>query len=257
MPSLLRASGRAPLLLGLTLLLLVPAFAMFALRGRLNHGLIRFWTRSVYGLIGLQIRCHGQPEVGPPTLYVANHVSYLDILVLGSLLDAAFVAKAEVAGWPLIGWLAKLGRTLFVERRALVSAKQRDAIAARLAVGDSLVLFAEGTSSNGCGVLPFKSALFGSLHAADPHGDLAVQPITLAYRSEGRPLDPTRPTAYAWYGDMTLLPHLWRILGLRGAEVDVHFHPPVASAAFASRKCLARQVERIVADGLVKLRRAA
>lgn len=256
MPSLLRASGRAPLLLGLTLLLLVPASAMVALRGRLNHGLIRFWTRSVCGLIGLKIRCHGQPEVGRPTLYVANHVSYLDILVLGSLLDAAFVAKAEVAGWPLIGWLAKLGRTLFVERRAIVAAKQRDAIASRLAAGDSLVLFAEGTSSNGCGVLPFKSALFGSLHAADPNGDRSVQPITLAYHHWSEQ-QPSEPTAYAWYGDMTLLPHLWRILGLQGAEVDVHFHLPVASAAFASRKCLARQVERIVADGLIKLRRAA
>jgi 1-acyl-sn-glycerol-3-phosphate acyltransferase len=216
---------------------------------------VRVWASAVCGLAGLRVRCHGEPHTGRPALYVANHASYLDIVVLGSLLDAAFIAKAEVAAWPLLGRIAKLGRTLFVERRPAASAAQRDAVAARLCAGDRLVLFAEGTSSDGSGVLRFKSSLFAAIQAGDTLADLAVQPITIAYGQGAS--DPCAPTPYAWYGDMTLLPHLWRVLGLSGTEVAVQLHPPLAAAAFACRKSLARQAEQIVAAGLVQLRPAA
>ena len=108
-------------------------------------------------------------------LFAANHVSYLDITVLGSLLDASFIAKTEVAGWPLFGWLARLQRSVFIDRRARSTAHQRDSIAARLAAGEALILFPEGTSGDGNRLLPFKSALFSVAdHAGRRRGDGAA-----------------------------------------------------------------------------------
>ncbi len=201
----------------------------------------------------------GRPATGAPTLFVANHLSYLDIIVLGGVLDAAFIAKSEVARWPLIGLLGRLGRTVFVQRRALQSARQCDALAERLGAGGSLILFAEGTSTDGARVRPFKSALFGVLDRPGLAAQVTIQPVTIAYTRfrGGLAIDHGLRPCYAWYGDMALAPHLWRALGLPGAEVELRFHDPLSSRAFASRKALAGHAERQVAAGLAALRRAA
>ena len=102
---------------------------------------------------------------GQPTLFLSNHVSYFDITVLGALIDGSFVAKSEVAGWPLFGMLAKLQRTVFVVRRQGQAGAQRDAVAERLTRGENLIVFPEGTSGDGTRALPFKSSL---LAAANP-----------------------------------------------------------------------------------------
>src|ERR1700722_15146021 len=117
----------------------------------------QLYHRFLLRLFGMRVRVHGAMAPTQPILFVANHTSYLDILVLNALIPAAFVAKAEVAGWPLIGLLAKLQHTVFIERRASRAGDQRDILARHLEKGQSLILFPEGTSSDGINVLPFKS----------------------------------------------------------------------------------------------------
>ncbi len=252
------AAGRAFACLAMTGALLVPALLLAAVAGRVPRWLKRAWHRGCCAIFGLEIRTQGEPALAGGTLYVANHISYLDIAVLGSVLNVPFVAKSEVAGWPVIGLIGSLGETLYIDRDARQARGQRDALAARLAAGERLILFAEGTSSRGERVLPFKSALFAALAQGEGGVAMQMQPVSIAYpRFRGglgighgmRPL-------YAWYGEMTLLPHIWSALGLPGAEVEVRFHQPVSAAAFASRKSLARYAEQEVASGLAAARAA-
>ena len=230
------------------------------LRQRWVATLPRFYHRRCCHILGIRVRAIGRPAADRPVLFAANHVSYLDITVLGSLLDASFIAKTEVAGWPLFGWLARLQRSVFIDRRAHSTAQQRDSIAARLAANEALILFPEGTSGDGTRLLPFKSALFGVAEqvtgqAADPGaaGAVTVQPVSIAYtRLDGIPIGRALRPFFAWYGSMSLAPHLWRMLGLGRLEVVVEFHPPTSLAACGSRKALARYCEQRVAQGLAE-----
>jgi lyso-ornithine lipid O-acyltransferase len=252
------AGARAVACIAMTGTLLVPAVLAAAVQGRVPSWLKRTWHRGCCKVFGLEVRIHGEPALGSGTLYAANHVSYLDIPVLGSVLNVPFVAKREVASWPVIGLIGRLGQTLFIDRSTARAGGQRDALAARLCAGERLILFAEGTSSSGDRVLPFKSALFAALLHGDASRPIRMQPVTIAYTrfrgglTIGHGLRPL----YAWYGDMTLLPHIWSALGLPGAEVEVRFHPPVSTWDFSSRKALARHAEQEVANGLVAARAA-
>jgi len=201
-------------------------------------------------MAGFRIKVHGESSRAHPTLFVANHASYFDIPVLGSLLRASFIAKAEVAGWPVFGFLAKLQRTVFIERVRSRAGEHRGQVADRLAAGDQLVLFAEGTSNDGTRVLPFKSALFSAAEPVDGR-EVTVQPVSIAYtRTDGVPLGRTMRHWFAWYGDMDMAPHFWGALGLGVTTVEVVFHPPVTLAQFGSRKALADHCHRLVAAGV-------
>lgn len=212
-----------------------------------------FHHRLACRLLGLEVRVRGEISRDRPALYVSNHVSYTDIVVLGALLDAPFVAKADVAEWPFFGWLAKLARTVFVDRRRASTDVQRDLIAARLKSGEALIMFAEATTSDGNRTLPFKAALFSSLdHAGDD--SITVQPVSLAYTClDGMPLGRTWRPYMAWYGDMTLGGHLWQVFCLGTWRVEVMFHPPIHRNEFKSRKDLAQHCHNIVADGVSNL----
>jgi 1-acyl-sn-glycerol-3-phosphate acyltransferase len=232
---------------------LMPVQALgLALRRRWVATFPRFYHRCCCRILGIQVRAIGRPAEARPALFAANHISYLDIIVLGSQLDASFIAKSEIAGWPLFGWLARLQRSVFIDRRARSTAHQRDSIAARLAAREALILFPEGTSGDGTRLLPFKSALFSVAdHAAS--GPVTVQPVSIAYtRLDGMPLGRGLRPFFAWYGTMSLAPHLWRMLGLGRLEVVVEFHPPTSLAACGSRKMLARYCEERIAEGLAK-----
>jgi 1-acyl-sn-glycerol-3-phosphate acyltransferase len=233
----------------------MPLQALFLIIGakRAFIAFPRFFHKLSCRLVGLDVRAHGQIATGRPVFYVSNHISYADILVLGSLLDASFVAKADIAGWPLFGWLAKMSRTVFVDRRRASTDVQRDLIAARLQEKDALILFAEATTSDGNRILPFKAALFS---AVDHVGDqpVMVQPVSLAYTClDGMPLGRTWRPLMAWYGDMTLGGHLWQVFCLGTWRVEVVFHPPVDRRQFKSRKDLAQHCHNIVADGVSSL----
>ena len=185
-----------------------------------------FYHRWCCRILGFDVRPVGAPTSRRPALFVANHVSYTDITVLGSLVAGSFVAKTEVAAWPFFGWLAKLQRTVFVDRRVRSTPSQRDSMAARLAAGDALILFPEGTSGDGNHVLPFKSALLSAAEAVQGTAPIAIQPVSIAYtRLDGIPLGRLLRPYFAWCGTAELAPHLWTMIGLGTVEVVVEFHP--------------------------------
>jgi 1-acyl-sn-glycerol-3-phosphate acyltransferase len=187
-------------------------------------------------------------------LVIANHTSYLDIEVLGSLIAGSFVAKAEIAGWPFFGWLAKLQRSVFIERRSSKVREHKDEIEKRLLEGDILILFPEGTSADGNRLLPFRSALFGVAERRIEGEPLQVQPVSLAYtRLDGMPMGRSFRPFFAWYGEMALAPHLWRMLGMGVLTVELIFHEPVTIDMFASRKALAEHCWRTISEGVASL----
>jgi 1-acyl-sn-glycerol-3-phosphate acyltransferase len=191
--------------------------------------------------------------VGEPAHHVliaSNHASWLDIPVLSAVTPVSFIAKEEVNGWPFFGSLARLQRTLFVNReRRHTTGNSRKEIQQRLKAGDTLVLFPEGTSSDGVHVLPFKSAFFGAIESPD----ISVQPVTIAYTGHRNlPMDRRLRPAYAWYGDMDLPPHLWRALATGPIEVTVICHKPLFIGPGMDRKALARRAENLVRQGLAE-----
>jgi len=232
-------------------LLLMPVQAVGLLLGqRWVITFPRFYHRCCCYILGLRVRRIGRPTATRPALFAANHVSYLDITIFGSLIAGSFIAKNEVARWPLFGWLAKLQRSVFVDRQVRSAAEQRDSIAARLAAKEALILFPEGTSGDGNRVLPFKSALFSVAERAAA-GPVTVQPVSIAYtRLNGMPIGRRFRPLFAWYGAMAMAPHLWRVLGLGTIEITVEFHPPTTLAACGSRKLLARYCEDRVKNGV-------
>lgn len=209
------------------------------------------YHRGCCRILGIRVRVIEAPTKARPVLFASNHVSYTDITVLGSVVVGSFVAKAEVAGWPLFGWLAKLQRSVFIDRRARSARQQRDAMTRRLAAGDALILFPEGTSGDGNRVLPFKSALFSAAEPVADFGPVAVQPVSIAYtRLDGMPLGRALRPFFAWYGSAALAPHLWSMLALGTVEVVVEFHPPTFFAECGSRKALAGYCHARVAGGM-------
>ena len=240
------------LYLAFTVVLIPVQAAGLALRCRWVTTFPCFYHRACCHILGLRVHRIGRPVNDRPVVFTANHISYLDITALGSLLPASFVAKHEVRRWPLFGWLARLQRSVFVDRRVRSTAMQRDTIASRLAAGQALILFPEGTSGDGNRVLPFKSALFSVADGA-AGGPVAVQPVSIAYtKLDGMPIGRRLRPLFAWYGSMAMAPHLWTVLGLGRVEIVVEFHRPTTLAACGSRKLLARYCQERVAGGLAQ-----
>lgn len=251
--SRLTGARRLALWLGWTFACLPVQMVALALRNPFASRFPRFYHRVSARLFGFEIATTGTLCTARPVLFVCNHSSYLDIIVLGALLEASFIAKSEVANWTFFGLLAKLQRTVFVDRRRPGTAgQQRDELKERLRAGDNLILFPEGTSSDGNRTLPFKSALFGAAQPIDGE-DITVQPVSItATHLDGIPLGHTLRSIYAWYGDMTLEPHLWAVLQAGRIRVAVEFHPPVTLAQFANRKALADHCARVVSNGVAR-----
>jgi 1-acyl-sn-glycerol-3-phosphate acyltransferase len=237
---LLRAIARSAGLVCMTAVLTPPALAAVALTRRCPAILPRLWHRGACALMGLRVVRHGQDEAAGAVVQAANHVSYLDIMVIGALSNTIFIAKSDVAGWPVIGPLSRLIGTVFISRSRSRAREERNRMRAVLRRHRRFCLFPEGTSSDGTVVLPFRSALFDAVQEAGA----AVQPLSLVWR------DPDR--AYAWYGEMSLLPHLGSLLMRDGVTVELIRHPAVDSGTFADRKALARYAEETVRSGLAQ-----
>ena len=172
--------------------------------------------------------------------------------VLGGRLKACFIAKEEVARWPLIAWVARLGRSVFVRRQRTSTVRERDDMRARLAAGDSLFLFPEGTTSDGARVLPFRSAL---LSVAEGVKGLRVQPVSIVYdRLDGLPTRRGLRARFAYYGDHTIGPHFWRLAQGNAMRVSVVLHEPVDPLAFPDRKALSQALWAVVAAAAAELR---
>ena len=218
-------------------------------RVALRRGVSRRWAAMICAVLGARIEVHGELPRGPGFL-ITNHVGYLDIPVLLSLTGGRFVSKHEIADWPVIGFLARVGGTLFVRR----GGSGRDAgitlegMARALEDGDLVVFFPGGTTSSGERILPFRSGLL-SLPARDGH---PVWSAAIAYDSRDPAIDPR--LALAWWGKQSLVPHVWKLVCMRGFTVRI----AVADAVEANhRKHLAQALQQRVAllhAGLLRAR---
>ncbi|OUS12836.1 1-acyl-sn-glycerol-3-phosphate acyltransferase [Rhodospirillales bacterium 47_12_T64] len=246
-----RALCRLLVYLTLTLSLIPLQMLLLLLRLPGRYRLPLWYHGATCFLMGIKVVTRGKRSVQQPTLFVSNHVSYLDISVLGSLIDGHFVAKSEVGSWPLFGVLAKLSGTVFIQRRRHKSNESRENMARRLGDGRDLILFPEGTSSDGTRVLPFKSALFSVAQVAEGDSPLMVQPISITYtRLDGMPMGRLWRPFYAWYGDMELPGHLWHALAMGILTVEVEFLEPVEASTLANRKVMATHCHGLVARGV-------
>jgi 1-acyl-sn-glycerol-3-phosphate acyltransferase len=208
----------------------------------LPHGYHKFVCR----LLGIRVHVSGTLDPSGPVLLVSNHVSWLDIPALSTVAPVSFVAKSEVGTWPFVSSLARLQRTVFVDRtrRTLVKDKAGE-IAERLAQGDNIVLFAEGTSSDGNRILPFRSSLFSaaspSPKAANDNGPEAiVQTIAITYTHlHGLPILRHERPLVAWYGEMDMISHAWNVLKSGPLDVTIRLGAPIRLASLRDRKELA------------------
>ena len=215
------------------------------------------YHRFLCRLFGIRVTVIGRPLQKRGVLMVSNHTSYFDILVFSAAARVSFVAKHEVAKWPLFGTLARLQETVFIERqRRSQTIEARDLIRKRLLENDALVLFPEGTSDDGNKVLPFKSALLAAAElelGADAQGRIRhvpIQPVSIAYVGlYGLPMGRDLRPLVAWYGDMDLVPHLWEALKAGPIEAVVEFHEALSLDEQTDRKTLAAAAEASVRRG--------
>jgi 1-acyl-sn-glycerol-3-phosphate acyltransferase len=256
-PGPLRAGLILTAFMGLTLPLMPVQYLLtkFAPAGarRLPH----WYHRTVCHLLGIRLHVHGKVASGRPVLLVANHVSWLDIPVLSAVAPLSFIAKREVGTWPFVSSLARLQRTVFVDRtrRSAVDDVATE-MAKRLANGDTLVLFAEGTSTDGNRLMPFKSALFSSVFK-EASSDLAIQTLAITYTHlHGIPLGRADRHMIGWYGDMEMGDHAWTLLKSGPLDVHIAIGEPVAIGNFATRKELASHTEAAVRSALVSTLRS-
>jgi 1-acyl-sn-glycerol-3-phosphate acyltransferase len=238
--------------------------------------------KSLCSAFNVDVAVFGEQIEDQPTLFVSNHVSWVDILVLGGVLKGSFIAKDDMSRWPVLGYMATLQRTIFInrEKRTDVS-NQKKIIQDRLMSGDNLILFPEGTTSEGGRVLAFNSSLFGVAEFPEdkirveeakkyiPKYDddgkeidqpeeeettgLLIQPVTIVYRRiNNMPAIRTSRPLVAWFGDMAIGPHFKKFIGLNRVEVEIHFHQPVSRNVFKSRKELSSYCQRTVANKLIE-----
>jgi len=243
--------------LALTLALLPVQMVALGLGHSIMRRLPRWWHRIMCRVVGLRVRTHGRLSPERPLLLVSNHVSWKDILVLGSVAELVFIAKSEVRTWPVLGWLARLQRSVFVERQERrKTGAQVSEVSQRLIAGEVVVLFAEGTTSDGNRVMPFNASLFGAASAAlplTPEGRVHIQPVSIAYVGiHGMPMGRYHRPVAGWPGDVALAPHLLRVIRHGAIDVDVVFAEAIPFDAGTDRKKTARLVEARVRDGLVR-----
>lgn len=233
----------------------IQLLVMLFHKGRYAYLIPHLWHKGVCYIFGIRVVVSGQPIQKEQVIHVSNHLSYLDIPVIGSFLKASFVAKKDVAKWPVFGFLSKLQQTAFIDRNTAAAAKETNSLSSMLKKGKSLIIFPEGTSTDGRDVLPFKSSIF-SIMLRDQEQSLKIQPLTIEMKliNKKAPENQETKDLYAWHRDMdTELPtHLWRFAKSSGATISLCFHPSLQSSNFSDRKTLAKQCHEQVCMGLEK-----
>ena len=240
----------AAIALGLWCVVLPASFYIAKLFGyRKLQNIPMLFHRGCCRIVGLRVNVSGAMSSARPTLFVCNHISYLDVFVLGGIVPGSFIAKSEVAAWPVFGALAKIQNTLFFERHGGKVAGQLAVMQQHFDDDESLILFPEGTSTRGIHVEPFKSSLFHGAEQASKR--VFIQPLSVAYtRYEGRVMSSAERDSFAWYATMPFVSHLLTVLGLQPVQVELIFHSPVEFNQFGSRKECAHYCYKVVAEGL-------
>lgn len=233
---------------------LQPIVFLFT-RGRFSYELPYYFHNAWRKSFAVKYVVKGTPCVDKDkqVLYMGNHISYLDIPVVGSVIKASFVAKSEVGTWPLASFLASLQQTAYIQRKRSKMMEEKNNLQTRIDKGDSLIIFPEGTSTSGLDVLPFKSSLF-ILALGENNENLYIQPFTLRIvEVDGKaPQSKEDNNIYAWPRDMDmeLHHHLWRFAKSKGATIEITFHEPLKASDYDNRKVLAKDCYEFVAKGL-------
>jgi len=216
----------------------------------------RYWLPQIFHgglcwLLRVDVVISGEICKDTPTLFVLNHISWLDIPVVGKVLPGSFVAKDEVEKYPLVGPISKLQQTIFIERTVPAIMGHKGEMQEHLESGDNLFLFPEGTSSNGIIVQPFKSPYFALAEREIKGRHLKVQPVTVAYTQLNK-IGLTRGTMgiIAWVGDEELLGHMWAFLKKGKITAELRFHEPVLIDDYDSRKTMASDCQLTIATSL-------
>ena len=219
---------------------------VFGLQRPVTPYITQFVCRNALRIMGIGFSVHGDLMKGQGAV-VANHVSWLDIFSLNARKRIYFVSKAEVAGWPGIGWLAQATGTVFIERNRRKARDHTQMFEDRLSAGHKLLFFPEGTSTDGLRLLPFKTTLFEPFFSEPLHDAMQIQPVSVVYHAPAKAPD----RFYGWWGDMDFGSHLLKTLSSpRQGRVELFYHPPLKVADFANRKTLAAACENAVRNGL-------
>jgi 1-acyl-sn-glycerol-3-phosphate acyltransferase len=243
------------------LVVVIPLQALIlALRLPFWQVLPRLFHRLGCLFLGLRINVIGQPSTGRPTLMVANHISWTDIVALGSVADVTFVAKREVGQWPFVGMMADLQRTIYADRtRRSETGRTAQAMGKHMASGNAVLLFAEGQSDIGTHVLPFRSALIGAAqHAMIEAGasDVVIQPVTIAYtKLQGLPVSRNERSLIAWIKSKSVRQNIVDILSGPVKDVTIAFGHPMPLNQGDNRKAVSKAAEIQVRAMLVALNR--
>lgn len=224
------------------------------------HALPRLFHRLGCAFLGLRVTVLGHPATGRPTLLVANHISWTDIIAVGAVANVTFVAKSDIKKWPFVGFMTSLQKTIFVDRTRKTDTKRTShEMAQRLSAGGRVLLFAEGQSDIGTHVLPFRSALVGAAQSAMVAAgarNVVIQPMTIAYTHlQGMPVSRAERALISWSKSKTVSENIWQILGGGVKEVTIAFGDPVPLNATDDRKLITKQCETEVRRMLVALNR--
>jgi 1-acyl-sn-glycerol-3-phosphate acyltransferase len=225
----LRSITKLVLIIILLFTLFIPFIILRLIKVKVYKDIPRYFHLLFLKILNIKIQLIGEIYTAKPGLLVSNHASWIDISILSSLTNISFIAKSEVSSWPIFGFLAKMQDTLFIERKSIKASKQKNEIKDILSKGKRLVLFPEGTSSDGNRVLNFKSSLFSVAECDSNIEDVyAIQAITICYKGlNGLPMSRSERPYLSWWGDMGLISHLWNMLSFKSADIIVIAHEPI------------------------------
>lgn len=224
----------------LALILCVPLYYTWRIL-RIPNPWAKYFLRAAGYCCGARVHREGTP-LKRDVFFIANHLSWADIPIFGGASGTAFVSKEEISKWPIIGWLCTLNDTIFVQRgNRMAVADQINQVRDALYETWAVTVFPEGTTSDGSGMLPFKSPLIQVLAPAPP--GMMVQPAYLDYGDAAPQI--------AWIGDETALQNAWRLLTRRGNyRVTIHFLEPFVPGDYGDRKAIAAEARRRIADAM-------
>ena len=220
----------------------------------------RLFHKLGCAFLGLKVTTLGRPETIYPVLLVSNHISWTDIIAIGAVADVTFVAKSDIARWPVVGFMASLQKTIYVDRtRRRDSSRASQEMANRLAQGGDVLLFAEGQSDIGTHVMPFRSALVGAAQTAMIESgarNVMIQPIAVAYTHlQGMPVSRNERAMIAWIKSRSIGENIKEILKGSVKSVTVAFGEPKPLSEADNRKAITKRCENEVRRMLVSLNR--
>ena len=225
-------------------------FLLILVKSNLRFFLPLIFHKFLLKILGIRLSIKGRPSERKPLILIGNHCSYLDIIILGSVLPVCFVAKSEIKSWFLFGTLASLQNSIFIDRRNFKALDSLKKISKNLSSNFAIIIFPEGTTNNGKRVLKFRASLF-KIFEDDP--TLGLQNFSLCYTHiNSMPLDNRMRPNIAWYGEMSLITHLKRLLNYSSIGAKLQFHPTIVPHG-VTRKIISEESREQVIKGINSL----